>query len=64
MDDEVEAAELIQRVLGQLLRAGAPAKVAVGASGRDDTPAVALEARCDRASDSPGPACDQRASVR
>jgi hypothetical protein len=47
-----------------LLRAGALTEVAVCASGRDDTPAVSLEAGCDRASDSPGPACDQRASVR
>ena len=64
MDDEIEAAELAHGVLCQLLCAGATAKVAVAASGRDDAPPVALEPRCDRASDPAGAACDQRASVR
>ena len=64
MDDEIEAAELAHGVLCQLLCSGALSKVAVGASGRDDTPPVALEPRCDRASDPAGAARDQRSSVR
>jgi len=64
VDDEIEAAELAHGVLYQLLCAGATAKVAVGATGRDDSPPVALEPRCDRASDPAGTARDQRASVR
>jgi hypothetical protein len=51
-------------VLCQLLCTGATAEVAVGAPGRDDTPPVALEPRCDRASDPARAARDQRASVR
>jgi len=64
VDDEIEAAELAHGVLCQLLCTGATAEVAVGAPGRDDTPPVALEPRCDRASDPARAAREQRASVR
>jgi hypothetical protein len=62
--DAVEAAELGEGVFRQRLRARAPTEIAVGATGRDNTPPVLLEARCDRPADPAGASRDQRASVR
>ena len=63
VNDEVEAAELLDSSGNEPGRAVAGAQVAVRAARSDHSPAIGSEALRDRMSDLPRPACDQRAAV-
>jgi hypothetical protein len=64
VDEQVQAAELAERLRDERLRAGPAAKVAIAPSGRDDRPAVGPQPRDDLAPDAARSTGDERSRVR